>query len=478
MIRPAGSPRPGRTRARFRIGAVASLAALFAGFLVTVAPAAHALLPCDVGCPVANDKGSLDAPFYSTPFNVKLTVNADPLHPATDQGLMADDLGPSNTRIEVDFSDTQSWNGAAIKYTNSGNGSFTYTPDPTNPYSGIDQFDYCIYIPTTGDDDCATAYIDVVAKITNDVYGVKADTMLTVNAPLDPTTQLPTSGLVANDFGIDPDSITLDTTSAQGGTVTDNWEGAFQYQPPAGFHGTDTFGYTGLDIDWDYTYSGVVTIYVDGTPPTVTMSAPPAVTLTTRTTASWIGHDDKAVQNYDAYYQVANWNGGFGAAHWLTLAGKATTATVTGTYGQTFCYHARARDYAGNVSAWATRCTSIPLRSRSLTYTGAWTRQISTAYFGGLAYRTNVKGQYARLTGVQAQHMWLVATKCPTCGTLQVRWNNVVIGNVNLAYPITVHHAFVGIAAFPVPKAGELRLYVTSPATRTVIIEGLAVLRG
>ena len=104
-------------------------------------------------------------------------------------------------------------------------------------------------------------------------------------------------------------------------------------------------------------------------------------------------------------------------------------------------------------------------------------RQASAAYYAGLAYRTNVTGQYARLTGVQGQHMWLVATKCPTCGTVQVRWNGVVIANVNLASPVTVHHALVGLAAFPAPKLGELRLYVTSPATRTVIIEGLAVLR-
>jgi hypothetical protein len=73
--------------------------------------------------------------------------------------------------------------------------------------------------------------------------------------------------------------------------------------------------------------------------------------------------------------------------------------------------------------------------------------------------------------------MWLVATKCATCGTVQVRWNNVTIANVNLASPGTVRHALVPIAAFPTPKAGTLRLYVTSPNGKSVIIEGLAVLR-
>jgi hypothetical protein len=480
MTRPADSARPTRARARFRFGAIAGLAALFAGVLVTVAPAAHATVPCadPVACPVALDNGSMDAPFYSTPFNVKLTVKATPLDPAHDIGLMAKDQGPSTTKIEIDFSDTQSMNGATITYTNNLNGSFVYTPDPANPYSGIDQFDYCIIVSATGNDDCATAYIKVIATARNDVYGMRADSTLTVTAPLDATTGLPTSGLVANDSGIDPDSILLDATSAHGGTVTDNWDGAFQYTPPPGFHGADTFGYTGMDIDWDYEYAAVVTIYVDGTPPTITMSAPTAVTMGTKMTATWSGHDDQAVDNYDAQYQVANWNGPLGAAQWLLPpATKATTKTFSGTYGQTYCYRVRARDYAGNLSGWARRCTSIPLRARSLTYTGKWVRQASAAYFTGVAYRTNVTGQYARLTGVQGQHMWLVATKCPVCGTVQVRWNGAVIANVNLASPVTVHHALVGIANFPAPKLGELRLYVTSPATRTVIIEGLAVLR-
>jgi hypothetical protein len=73
--------------------------------------------------------------------------------------------------------------------------------------------------------------------------------------------------------------------------------------------------------------------------------------------------------------------------------------------------------------------------------------------------------------------MWLIATKCASCGSLQVRWNNVVIGNVSLVSPTTVHHVLIPIAAWTAPKAGTLRVYVTSPSGRSVIVEGLAALR-
>jgi hypothetical protein len=461
-------------RARFRFGAAAGLTALFAGFLVTVAPAAHALLPCPNPsvCPIANDDGTglVGGDFYSTPFDVKLVVTATPNDPAHDKGLMANDEGVPGTKIELGgWSDTQSWNGATITYTNNLNGSFTYTPDPKNPYSGIDQFDYSIVDPVTGNDDFATAYVDVIASAHDDAYGTKTDAALTVNTP----------GLVANDLGVDPDTLTLDTTSVHGGSITDNIDGAFVYQPPAGYQGVDSFGYTVQDIDWDYTYAATVTIYIDGTPPLVGMSAPGVVTLGTKTTATWSGSDPggTGVASYDLQDDLAPWNGPYAPWGWAKIGTTATTFSLSTGYGRTLCFRARAKDNAGNYSTWAQRCTSIPLRARSLTYSRLWTRATNPVYFSGEAFATASTGQNATLAGVQAQHMWLVATKCPSCGSLQVRWNNVPIGNVSLASPTTVRHVLIPIAAWPAPRAGSLRVYVTSPNGRSVIIEGLAVLR-
>jgi hypothetical protein len=475
MTRPADAARRTNRRARLRLhlGAIGGLAALVAGFVVVAAPAAHALVPCTnaLNCPVAFDDGTglPGGQFYSTPFDVKLTINANPADPAHDLGLMAHDEGSPGTRIELGgASDTTSFNGATITYTNNLNGSFTYTPDPNNPYSGIDQFDYSIIDPATGNDDFATAYVDVIASAHNDAYAVKTNTTLNVNTP----------GLTANDLGMDPDTITLDTTSAHGGAITDNFDGAFQYTPPSPtFTGTDTFGYTIMDIDWDYTYSATVTITVDGTPPVVSMSAPGTVSMSTRFTPAWSATDASGIRNYDVQYEIAPWNGAFSAWTAWKTGTTSTSSAFAGASGRTFCFRARATDNAGNVSAFVTRCTSTPLQSVSLKYTRLWTKRVSTSYFAGVGFTTTTKGQNALLAGVQAQHMWLLATKCSTCGSVQVRFNGAVIANASLASPVTTRHALIPIAAFPTPRAGTVQVYVTSPTGKLVAIEGLAVLR-
>jgi hypothetical protein len=471
------------------------LVVLSSAFLVARTQTAHALTPClasDVTCPVGVDDQ------YTVPFGQSLTVPA-----AT--GLLANDRGPAGTKIEFNADglpcfDNSSWlSDAAFNVKADGLGGFTYVPSPPPDFafSGIDPLSYCIVDPATGNDDqFPTANIAVIPTVNNDSYGMKPNTTLTVTANVDSNTGLATSGIAGNDKGIDPSSLTLDTTSLHGGVVNDDFNGAFDYTPPANFQGVDTFNYTGQDFDGDWVdgpmdpfdpdpakmtvpMHGTVTIYVDGTPPVATMSAPGPVTLSTKPGAAWSATDPggTGVANYDAQYTVAPYNGPYSAwAAWKT-ATTATTGTIIGTYGRTFCFHARARDRAGNVSPWVQRCTSVPLRSTSLAYTARWTRSNNPVYFGGTGFVTSIKGQFASLAGVQATRMWLVATKCPTCGTVQARWNNVPIANVSLASPVTVRHALIPIAVFPGLRSGSLRLYVTSPNGRGVAIEGLAVLR-
>jgi hypothetical protein len=431
--------------------------------VVTVAAPARALSACTdpTFCPVANEDD------YQINFGAKLTVDAA-------HGLLANDEGPPLTHVStlVGDTDTESLNFATVSVKS--DGSFTYTPDPSNPFSGLDSFDYLIYDSpgSNGDFDFNTVYINVVPVVRDDVYTVHSDQVLTVNEP----------GVLANDGGIDPDSLVLDGSSLQGGTVEDSLGGAFVYTPPAGFSGTDSFTYTGNDLDFDPDpYTGTVTIKVDGTPPAVTMSAPAAaVTLSTKVGAAWSATDTggSGVANYDVQDAIAPWNAGFAAWTAFRSATSAASGTLSGTYGRTFCFRTRARDRVGNVSAFtASYCTSVPLRARSLAYSKLWSRKANAVYFSGEAVVTTSKGQNANRTGVSGKRMWLVATKCATCGAVQVRFNNVVIANVNLASAVTVRHALIPIAAFPAVRAGTLALFVTSPTGKSVIIEGLAVLR-
>jgi hypothetical protein len=458
----AGAAR-GHTRRRHRFVSFTGLLALFGALFVTGAAPAHALIPCAVPdnpllCPLTHDDN------YTVPFGQKLTVPA-----AT--GLLANDEGPPGTRIQFadQCTDTSSfWTDATFNVKS--DGSFTYTPaGPSEPYSGDDSLTYCIIDPATGnEDDTGTVNITVLAVARDDSYGTRVNTPLTVSAP----------GLVANDLGIDSSSIILDTTTAHGGTIDDNFDGAFVYTPPTDYQGPDTFSYTGWDIDADHQYWATVTIYVDGTPPVVTMTPLAPVTLNTKVPISWSGTDNTGGPiTYDVQQRIAPWNAGFPLWTALRTATIAKSASVTASNGRTLCFRTRAKDLAGNYSLFTPQqCTAVPIRARSLKYSAGWIRTTSPLYFSGEAYSTSTKGRTAGLAAVQAQHMWLVATTCATCGTVQVRWNNVVIANVNLASAATVHHKLIPIAAFATPRAGTVGFYVTSPTGKVVKIEGLAVL--
>jgi uncharacterized repeat protein (TIGR01451 family) len=72
----------------------------------------------------------------------------------------------------------------------------------------------------------------------NDAYTFIGNTPIDINAA---------NGLLANDFDLDGDALSIlsfDSTSAQGGQVNLSADGSFQYNPPLGFTGDDTFTYT------------------------------------------------------------------------------------------------------------------------------------------------------------------------------------------------------------------------------------------
>jgi lysophospholipase L1-like esterase len=78
-----------------------------------------------------------------------------------------------------------------------------------------------------------------VAK--NDSYSTDEDTLLTIALE---------QGVLANDSDLDGDSLTVlsfDDTSSAGGTVSVNFDGSFNYTPPANFTGSDSFNYTVSD---------------------------------------------------------------------------------------------------------------------------------------------------------------------------------------------------------------------------------------
>jgi hypothetical protein len=437
---------------------------LLSGTLVAGAERANAVVSCGAGCPV-----SLTEDAYTVQYKASgQTLIVDKAH-----GVLSNDEGPSTTVVDLpdtvdDFASSQhrltTDNGFTVNINK--DGSFTYQTDGT--FSGDDTFVYAAWDSLDHDNyDFNQATITITPVIGTDTY-YTATGSLSVPAP----------GAYQNDAGIDTDTATLDGVSTRQGAVTDNGSGAFTYDALTGFQGKDSFGYEAYDLNFDNVYNGTVTVWVDSIRPSVAMTAPTsALSLSPNIPLHWGGSDNSGgsgITHYDVQRNTGVWNGQFlGWTNWM-MNTTATSATFPGTYGRSYCFRTRAVDRAGNASPWAMRCTSVPLKAGSLSYSSGWTTSTSSAYFGGAARLTKTGQARASLSGVVAKHLWLVVTKCASCGTVQVRWNGVVKANINLASSTTKHGQLVAALSLPSAQKGTLSLY-NATAGRYLVLEGVDV---
>jgi hypothetical protein len=422
---------------------------------------AGAVLPCPRGSGglfASDDSYTFTLTTLSTSFSV-----TDP-----NLGLLANDDCPSSGSVDLDWSDDTSWGGASVSV--HANGTFTYKPDPSAPFTGEDSFDYWTK-DSDGDGDFATVTIVVKPAVKADTYYTKVNAGLNVAAP----------GVFANDVGIDPASalVASDTSSAHGGTVAVNDDGSFSYQPPLGYQGSDSFTYTVSDIDGDNNYVGTVTVRVDSTPPVAVIVAPTQPTsLTSAISVSWTATDASGIARYDVQTRHAAWNGSFSTWSTWKSATTAKSATLSGTGGQSYCIRARATDRAGNTSAWTSqRCIAVPLKSTSLGYSGPWVKSARSDVYGGTIYTTTTKGARVQRTGAHATRLYIVATKCASCGTVSVQFNGATIASANLANATTARKQIIAAGSFSSVRTGTVTITVTSATGKSVGIEGLAVLQ-
>jgi hypothetical protein len=446
---------------------VGLIVVIVASVLVGVAGTAHALTGCGAGCVAANEDDYLNVPFKDTGFTY--TVDAA-------QGLLANDNGPATTKVDLQATvDDYATNphklttDMGFTVTLYGDGHFTYTSDGT--YSGNDSFLYYIWDGVTLDHSVSD-FNFVNLTITPAIRPVTFVASGTLSSPV--------PGVLKNDAGVDPNTLTMDSVTAMGGTVDDDGYGAFTYTPPPGTPpATDSFKYNVLDINNDNGYDGTVTIStaIDSIKPIVAMNAPSvSVTLSPTFTVKWSGSDGggSGVSHYDVQSQTSGSTGTYGSwTDWM-MGTQANFASFAGSFGRSYCFRTRAVDFANNVSPWATRCTSVPLKAGSLSYSSGWQTLTNSAYFGGSAHRTTTKNATASRASVYAKRVWLVVTKSASSGTVQVLWNGVVKANLNLASSTTVHQQKVAALSFSSVQKGTLTIKVTSSG-KGVTLEGLDV---
>ena len=271
--------------------------------------------------PVANDNS------YGTGHNVAITADsASGTITGTLNGAIAD-YDPDNQLADKVFDDTLTVQPLTDQLTANGghvtlnaDGSFTYTPSAENK-SGSDSFSYTLE-DGFGGSDTATVTIDLsnTNPVANDnSYGSGHSVALTVDTATGAITGTlngaaadydPDNQLVGKVFD---DTLTVqpltNQTTANGGTVTLNSDGSFNYTPSADNKtGTDSFTYT-LEDGFGGTDTATITIDLSNSNPVANDNSYGSghnVALTVDTaTGAITGTLNGAIADYDPDNQIS-----------------------------------------------------------------------------------------------------------------------------------------------------------------------------
>jgi hypothetical protein len=201
-----------------------------------------------------------------------------------------------------------------------------------------------------------------------------------------------------------------------------------------------------------------------------------AITLVPSIAVWWSGSGPAGVDHYSVQHRDAPWNGAFGSwSTWLGATPK-TAAVFGATYGRSYCFRVQAVDRTGSVSGYsAARCTTVPMRAALFATSTGWTRVSDKTMLSGRGITTTLAGATATRTKIRGSSLALIATRCSTCGTLDVLWNGTRIASVDLRAPTTAARSVIALTSFATPQTGTLTFVATSSGS-PVTIEGVAAI--
>ncbi|MDQ1511130.1 MAG: phosphatidylinositol-3-phosphatase, partial [Actinomycetota bacterium] len=204
------------------------------------------------------------------------------------------------------------------------------------------------------------------------------------------------------------------------------------------------------------------------------VALPPIATALSQT-IKWTATDNTGVKSYDVRFRWAPYNSSsYGNYATLKSATPATTATLTGTAGRTYCVSVRARDAAGNVGNYGPQsCVGFPVDERTMTAAGTWSKLSSSLYYASTAMSSTTAGSTLKLS-VDYRRLYLIATKCSGCGTVNVYRGSTLLKSVSLNSSSTVFRVPFGIEASSTVQSGTVTIKQAS-AGHKVTIEGLGV---
>ena len=180
--------------------------------------------------------------------------------------------------------------------------------------------------------------------------------------------------------------------------------------------------------------------------------------------------------SYDVQYATASYTGKFSTWKLRSAGTRATSWAMTGLHpGYTYCVRVRARDRAGNVSAYSTgRCTTRPLDDRSLHASSGWTRsKVMGAYLHTESTSARA-GAALTLANAHVSRVAILATVTSKGGSVAVYLGRTRIGTVNLRSSTGHYQKVLWLGSVPA-RIGTLTLKTAS--TAQVRIDGLVDVR-
>jgi hypothetical protein len=209
--------------------------------------------------------------------------------------------------------------------------------------------------------------------------------------------------------------------------------------------------------------------------PTAALGSLAATQLGTSVALAWSNTPGSAAfASYDVRYRKAAWNGSFGAPILWKSATTSATAPFALAPGYTYCFSVLARDVNGVVSAWtAEGCTVAPLDDRSLTTSGTWARKTSSSFYRSTyTQSTRLNAKLIR-TSARFKRLYLVATTCPTCGSVRVYLGTTLLKSISLRSATTVNRKVIAVYTSSALKSGTVSIKVTT-SLKAVKVDGLA----
>ena len=167
------------------------------------------------------------------------------------------------------------------------------------------------------------------------------------------------------------------------------------------------------------------------------------------------------------------WNQVF-KANYGTTGGVKSLAAVP---GATYCFAVARLDMALN-TATSERCTTVPFDSPSLTpgKTSHWSKQTSGSYYFGSAVKSTTNGATLTRKNVTAKRLFVVATKCRDCGSVQVYFNGKAVGskiNLHITSKTPLHKQVISAGSLSSISTGTLSVKVVSTGGKPVTVDGL-----